>query len=106
MRRREFIALVGSAVVAWPVAARAQQVWKPPMIGWLGSGSAVAGNPWAAAFRQRLGELGWVEGRSVVIEYRWADGREERFAEIVSEFIRAKVDVIVTYGNTAATAAK
>jgi putative ABC transport system substrate-binding protein len=66
----------------------------------------VAGSPWVAAFRQRLGELGWVEGRSVVIEYRWADGREERFAEIVSEFSRAKVDVIVTYGNTAATAAK
>ena len=105
MKRREFTWLVGAAAV-WPFGSRAQQVGKPPTIGWFGSGSAVAGNPWVAAFRQRLGELGWVEGRSVVIEYRWADGREERFAEIVSEFIRAKVDVIVTYGNTSATAAK
>jgi putative ABC transport system substrate-binding protein len=77
-----------------------------PLIGFLGASTASAGNQWAAAFVQRLRELGWIEGRTVVIEYRWAEGRNERVAEIASEFLRLKVDVIVTYANTTAAATK
>ena len=98
MRRREFITLLGSAAAAWPLATRAQQAGKLPTIGFLGSSSASGWSPWTAAFVQRLNELGWVEGRTVAIEYRWADGRSERFAEIAAEFVRLKVDVIVTSG--------
>jgi putative tryptophan/tyrosine transport system substrate-binding protein len=98
MRRREFITLLGGAAAAWPLAARAQQAGKLPTIGFLGSSSASGWSPWTAAFVQRLNELGWVEGRTVAIEYRWADGRSERFAEIAAEFVRLKVDVIVTSG--------
>src|SRR5262244_4286840 len=97
MRRRSFIALLGSAAL-WPLAARAQQPGKVPTIGFLGSSSASDWSPWTAAFVKRLNELGWVEGRTVAIEYRWADGRSERFAEIAAEFVRLKVDVIVTSG--------
>ena len=97
MKRREFISLLGGAA-AWPFAARAQQAGKLPTIGFLGSSSASGWSPWTAAFVQRLNELGWVEGRTVAIEYRWADGRSERFAEIAAEFVRLKVDVIVTSG--------
>ena len=97
MKRREFITLLSGAA-AWPVAARAQQAGKLPTIGFLGSSSASGWSPWTAAFVQRLNELGWVEGRTVAIEYRWADGRSERFAEIAAEFVRLKVDVIVTSG--------
>jgi putative tryptophan/tyrosine transport system substrate-binding protein len=75
-------------------------------IGFLGGATALAGSQWAAAFVQRLGELGWIENRTVAIEYRWAEGRDERFAEIAAEFIRLKVDVIVTYGTPSAIAAK
>ena len=98
MRRREFITLLGAGAAAWPLAARAQQAGKLPTIGFLGSSSASGWSPWTAAFVQRLNELGWVEGRTVAIEYRWADGRSERFAEIAAEFVRLKVDVIVTSG--------
>src|SRR5499427_9025633 len=96
--RREFITLIGGAAAAWPLATRAQQAGKLPTIGFLGSSSASGWSPWTAAFVQRLNELGWVEGRTVGIEYRWADGRSERFAEIPAEFVRLKVDVIVTSG--------
>jgi putative tryptophan/tyrosine transport system substrate-binding protein len=102
MKRREFIALMGSAAAAWPLAARAQQ--KLPTIGFLGTTTASAWGPWTAAFVQRLRELGWIEGRTVAIEYRWADARSERFAEIAAEFVRLKVDVIVTGGNAAVAA--
>ena len=105
MRRREFFTLVGGAAT-WPLGARAQQPAKAPIIGFLGAGTASAGNQWAAAFVQRLHELGWIEGRTVAIEYRWADGRNERVAEIAAEFVRLKVAVIVTYANTAAAATK
>ena len=81
MRRREFFTLVGSAAT-WPLAARAQQAAKVPVIGFLGAGMASSGNQWSAAFVQRLRELGWIEGQTVAIEYRWADGRSERFAEM------------------------
>ena len=106
MRRREFITLLGGAA-AWPLAAGAQQpAGKLPTIGFLGSGSASAGHPWATAFVQRLRELGWIEGRTVAIEYRWADGRIERVADIAADFVRLNVAVIVTYANTAAGATK
>jgi putative ABC transport system substrate-binding protein len=104
MRRREFVSLFGGAVIALPVAARAQQ--KLPTIGWLGSGSSIAASQWVTAFSQRLRELGRIEGNTVAIEYRWAEGREQRFAEIMAEFIRLKVDVLLTYSNAAALSAK
>jgi putative tryptophan/tyrosine transport system substrate-binding protein len=105
MRRREIIFLLGGAAAAWPVAARAQQAAKLPTIGFLGVSTSAAWIPWTAAFVQRLRELGWIEGRNVAIEYRWAEGRVERSAEIVAEFVHRKVDVIVT-GGTAVPAAK
>ena len=104
MTRRDFIALLGGAVAAWPLAAHAQQPGKPPTIGFLGTSTASAWRPWTAAFVQRLRELGWSEGRNLAIEYRWADARSERYTEIAAEFVRLKVDVIVTGGNAAVAA--
>ena len=101
--RREFITLFGGAA-AWPLAARAQQPAKLPTIGFLGTAAASAWAPWTAAFVQRLHELGWIGGRTVAIEYRWAEGREERYGEIAAEFVRLKADVIVTVGTAAAAA--
>jgi len=98
MNRREFITLLGGAAAAWPVAARAQQLGKLPTIGCLHGTTLSTGGQWVAAFVQRLRELGWIEGRTVAIEVRWAEGRSERFAEIAAEFVRLKVDVIVTAG--------
>ena len=98
MRRREFIKVfVGSAV--WPLAARAQQAARLPTIGYMGAGSQATWSTWTAAFVKRMRELGWIEGRTVTIEYRWAEGRRERFDEIAAEFVRLKVDVIVTVGS-------
>jgi putative tryptophan/tyrosine transport system substrate-binding protein len=97
--RREFITLLGGAAVAWPFGARAQQAGKLPTIGFLGATTPATWSLFVAAFVQRLRELGWIEGRTVVIEYRWAEGRGERFAEIAAEFVRLKVDVIVTAGG-------
>jgi putative tryptophan/tyrosine transport system substrate-binding protein len=105
LKRRDFITLLGGAAAAWPLAVRAQQLGKLPTIGFLGTTSAAAWSPWTAAFTQRLRELGWIEGRTIAIEYRWAEGRSERFAEIAAEFVRIKVDVIIT-GGSAAVAAK
>src|SRR5215510_7166943 len=104
VRRREFITLLGATAVAWPLAARAQQPAKLPTIGYLGTAAASAWAPWTAAFVQRLHELGWTDGRTVAIQYRWAEGRAERSAEIAAEFVRLKVDVIVTGGNAAVAA--
>jgi putative ABC transport system substrate-binding protein len=98
MRRRDFISLVGSAA-AWPLAARAQQPPKVPTIGFLGSGTATTAGALVVAFAQRLRELGWIEDRTIKIDIRWAEGRHERSAEIATEFVRLKVDVIVTYGS-------
>ena len=100
MRRRDFLALAGAAATPslWPFAARAQRPGRLPTIGVLGSGSASAWREWVGAFAVRLRELGWVEGRTVAIEYRWAEGRPERYAEIATEFSRLKVDVMVTSG--------
>jgi putative tryptophan/tyrosine transport system substrate-binding protein len=105
MRRRKFIALLGGAA-AWPLAARAQQSSKLPTIGYFGSGTASSQRPWSDAFAQRLRELGWLEGRTVAIEYRWAEGRTERAVEIAAEFVRLKVDVIVTNATPNVAAAK
>ncbi len=104
MKRRDFITLIGGAVASWPLAARAQQPGKVRTIGFLGASSASAWGPWTAAFVQRLRELGWIEGRTVAIEYRWAEGRGERYAEIAAELVRLKVDVIVTVGSAVAAA--
>jgi putative ABC transport system substrate-binding protein len=106
VKRREFMALCGGAAAAWPLAARAQQSAKLPTIGFLGGSTASALTEWTAAFVQRLRELGWIEGRTVTIEYRWAEGRSERAAEIAAEFVRLKVDVIVTQSTPAVLAAK
>src|SRR5262249_32414447 len=105
MTRREFITLLGSAAAAWPLAARAQQPGKLPTIGFLVSGTPSSHGPWVAAFVQRLRELGWIEGRTVAIEYRWAEGRADRAAEIAAEFVRRNVDVIVTSATAVIVAA-
>jgi putative ABC transport system substrate-binding protein len=106
MGRREFVALLGGAAAGWPLATRAQQPTKLPTIGLLGQSTRSAASEWTAAFVQRLRELGWIEGRTIAVEYRWAEGREERFAEIAAEFVRLKVDVIVTSGTPAVMASK
>jgi putative ABC transport system substrate-binding protein len=98
MKRRDFIALLGGAA-AWPHAASGQQAGRLPTIGFLGSSTPSAWKPWVKAFVQRLHELGWVEGRTVAIEYRWAEGRPERYADIAVELVQLKVDVIVTVGS-------
>jgi putative tryptophan/tyrosine transport system substrate-binding protein len=106
VRRREFITLLGGVAATWPLAARAQQPARLPTIGFLGSSTPLAMSQWVAAFVQRLRDLGWTEGRTVVIEYRWAEGRSSRAAEIAAEFVRLKVDVIVTYSTAPVIAAK
>src|SRR5580692_389955 len=97
MRRREFITLL-TGLAAWPLETRAQQPGKLPTIGFLGTTSAAAWTPWTAAFVDRLGQLGWIEGRTVAIEYRWAEGKNERFEQIAAEFVQLKTDIIVTSG--------
>jgi putative ABC transport system substrate-binding protein len=110
MRRREFITLLGGAAV-WPIAARAQQTATPaqqgrlPTIGYLAS-TPVTESQLVGAFTRRLHELGWIDGRNVTIAYRWAEGRSERYREIVAEFISLKVDLILTRGTEAALIAK
>jgi len=106
MKRREFITLLGGAAAAWPLAARAQQPAKLPTIGFLGPNTRSAASEWVVALVQRLRELGWMEGRTITIEYRWAEGREERFAEIAAELVRLKVELIVTSGTPAVMASK
>jgi len=103
MKRREVITLLGGAAATWPITARAQQqVGKLPTIGFLGA-DASAFSPWTAAFVAHLRELGWIENRNVAIEYRWSEGRTERYAEIAAEFVRLKVDVIITVGSAVPT---
>ena len=99
MTRREFITLVGGIAATWPLPARAQQPGKLPIIGFLGASTAAASRQATEAFFRRLHELGWIEGRTVIIEYRWAEGRSERYAEIAAEFVRLQVNVIVTVGG-------
>src|SRR6516225_231439 len=104
--RREFVVTLGGAVAAWPLAVRAQQLATLPTIGYLGASPPEVASQWTAAFVQRLRELGWIEGRTIAIEYRWADGRSERFAEIAAEFVRLKVNLIFTYSTPSVVAAK
>ena len=92
-------------MVVWPLAAGAQQAVKLPTIGFLGAASPAARDNWVAAFVQGLHDLGWIEGRTIAIEYRWAEGSDARYTEIAAEFVRLKVDVIVTSG-AAVVAAK
>src|SRR5215813_3631441 len=106
LKRREFITLLGGAAAAWPLAARAQQGDRLPTIGFLGQSTRSAASEWVAAFVQRLRELGWTEGRTIAIEYRWSEGRAERAAQSAAEFVRLKVDVIVTSGTPQALATK
>jgi putative ABC transport system substrate-binding protein len=103
MKRRELIAGLACAA-AWPLAARAQQPAKLPTIGFLGASTPAGWSQWVPAFERRLRELGWIEGRTIAIEYRWAEGRSERYAEIAAEFVRLKVDVIVTVGSAVSAA--
>ena len=103
MKRREFIAgLAGTATL--PLAVHAQQPAKLRAIGFLSPNAALAQVEWTTAFMQRLRELGWIEGRTVTIEYRWAEGRAERLPDMAAELVRLKVDVIVTSGSAAAAA--
>jgi putative ABC transport system substrate-binding protein len=106
MQRRKFITLLGGAAATWPLVVRAQQAGKLPTVGVLVAGTPASHGKWIAAFVQRLRELGWIEGRTVAIEYRWAEGHTERFAEIAAEFVRLKVDVIFTSVTGAVIAAK
>jgi putative ABC transport system substrate-binding protein len=105
MNRRAFIALLGGAA-AWPLAARAQQGTQMPTIGFMGTTTPSVWQPWTTAFVQRLRELCWIEGRTVAIEYRWAEGRLDRWGEIAAELARLKVDIVVTAGVAALNAAK
>ena len=100
--RRKFLATLGGAAAAFPLAARGQQPRKPRTIGYMGSTTPSAQSPWTAPFVRRLRELGWIEGHNLAIEYRWAEGRSERYADIAAEFVRLKVDVIVTVGSAVA----
>jgi putative ABC transport system substrate-binding protein len=102
MRRREFIAGLSGAAATWPLAARAQQAGKLPTIGFAGSNASLW-TSWTAAFVERLRELGWIEGRTVAIHYRWSEGRMERIAEIAAEFVRLNVDLILTNEGSVAT---
>jgi putative ABC transport system substrate-binding protein len=109
MRRRAFISALGGVAasrVSWPALANAQKSAKPPTIGYLGPDTRSLDGPRLAAFVQRLRELGWIEDRTIAIEYRWAEGRNEHLAEIATELVRRKVDVIVTSATPPTVAAK
>jgi ABC-type uncharacterized transport system substrate-binding protein len=108
VKRREFIALLGGSVAAWPLAARAQQKTGAPTIGFLlpgGSRTTVVRGQ-LEAFHQALKEYGWVEGQNISVEYRFADGREDALAKIAAELVRLRVDIIVAEGTAAIRAAK
>jgi putative tryptophan/tyrosine transport system substrate-binding protein len=106
MKRRQFISLLAGAAVVWPLAARAQQSGKLPTIGFLGQSTPVVETQRLDAFLKRLRELGWIEGHTVAMEYAWGQGSSERFAEIAADFVRLKVDVIVSSGTANVIAAK
>ena len=105
LKRREVITLLGGAA-AWPLAAQAQQPAQRPIIGYLGVATLSAESQRVAAFMQRLHQLGWIEGNNIAVEFRWAEGRTERAAEIAAEFVRLKVDIVVTAGNSQVLALK
>ncbi len=105
MKRREFITLVGGIAASMPLVGHGQQA-RLPTIGFLGATTSEGASQWVAAFVARLRELGWIEGRTVAIEYRWAEGRTERYSEIAAEFVKLKVDIIVTWASAPVLAAK
>jgi putative ABC transport system substrate-binding protein len=106
MKRRELISLLGGAAVAWPLAARAQQSATVPRVGFMGNSTAALEANLVGPFREGLRELGYHEGRNIVVEYRWAEGNYERFPALIADLLAAKVDVIVTAGTPAAIAVK
>jgi putative ABC transport system substrate-binding protein len=106
MQRREFITLLSGIVAAWPLAARAQQPAKIPRIGFLGNSTATMEANLIGPLRDGLRELGYEEGRNVIIEFRWADGKYDQFPALVAELLAAKVDVIITAGTPATLAIK
>src|ERR1051325_9159050 len=106
MRRRDFIARIAGSAAAWPLAARAQPAGKQGTIGFLGAATASGQRHHVAGFLAGVRELGWVEGRNAVVDVRWAEGRSERYSDIAAEFVRLKVDVIVTFAAPAVLAAK
>jgi putative tryptophan/tyrosine transport system substrate-binding protein len=108
MNRRDFITLLGGAAVAWPIAARAQQRSKIPRIGYLDpvSRSSRMAAVWVEAFRSGLHDLGYVEGKNIIIEYRWSEGEYDRLAALTAELVHLGIDVLVTYGTPATRAAK
>jgi len=105
VRRREFLSVLAGAAV-WPVTAPAQNVETVRRLGFLGAATSSVGRPWLSALVRRLGELGWVEGRNIQIDVRWAEGRNDRAAEIAAEFARADLDLIVTWATGPALTAK
>ena len=106
MRRRAFITLLASTLSAWPLVARAQQAGKVARIGFLGTASASGYANEVEAFRQGLRELGYIEGKEIVIDYRWADGNYDRLAELATQLVRSNVDLIVAHGTPGSRAAK
>src|SRR6266568_1082411 len=106
MRRRKFLTLAGSAVAAWPLAARAQQAGKVPRIGFLGLASPSTFAARLEGIRQGLRDFGYVEGTTIVIEYRWAQGHYERLPELAAELVRSNVDLILTHATPGGLAAK
>jgi ABC-type uncharacterized transport system substrate-binding protein len=106
MRRRDFLSLIGGAAVAWPLAARAQQAAKVPIIGLLAAGNNTVDDRRIKAFLQRLQQVGWINGHTAKIEIRFSDGRRESAEKIAAEFAQARIDVIVTAGAVAILAAK
>jgi putative ABC transport system substrate-binding protein len=105
MRRRDFITLLSGAATAWPLAARAQRV-VPRRIGYLGATTAAGERARTDAFMQRLRELGWTDGQTIALEYRWAEGRSERFPPLAAELARLRPDLLVATSTAAALACK
>jgi putative ABC transport system substrate-binding protein len=106
MRRRHFLGVICGAAAVLPLAVRAQHRTKVPIVGFLGAATPEPAAPWVKAFVKRLAELGWIEGRTIAIDYRWAEARTERYAEIAAEFVKLNVDIIVTWGSAPVLAAK